>query len=437
MGWKKVRLGEVLTESKVESTSPSVDSRIRVLLNAKGVIKRPVKKETKGATKYFIRKKGQFIYGKQNIHKGAFGVVPDELNGFESTSDLPAFDIGDSCLPEWLDYYFKQGNFYLSLINIARGAATKRVQPKELLELKIPLPDIKEQRKIVAHFKSIETEDGELKTELTHQKNLLKKLRQQILQEAIEGKLSTDWRKQSPDVEPASELLKRIQAEKAQLIKDKKIRKQKPLPAISEEEIPFDLPEGWVWCRLGNVIDLISGQHIEASNCNKSGDGSPYITGPADFGITHPIITKWTNKPKVMAEKGDLLITVKGSGVGKTNLSDINNLCISRQLMAIRTIACNKKFIEHQAENMREHLQNSKDGLIPGITREHINFHLLSLPPLQEQKAIVTKVEKLLTLCDQLETQVTQNQNHAEQLMQAVLKEAFSQQGDSAEQANA
>jgi len=140
--WRKVRLGDILTESKIESTKPSTATRIRVLLNAKGVIKRPVKKETKGATKYFIRNKGQFIYGKQNIHKGAFGIVPEDLDGFESTSDLPAFDVDKSCLPIWIDYFLKQGNFYLSLLNIARGAATKRVQPKELLELKIPLPSL-------------------------------------------------------------------------------------------------------------------------------------------------------------------------------------------------------------------------------------------------------------------------------------------------------
>ncbi len=133
MAWKVVRLGDILTESKIESPVPSIEKRIRVLLNAKGVIKRPEKKETKGATKYFIRKAGQFIYGKQNVHKGAFGIIPDELDGFESTSDLPAFDVDDTCLPQWIDYYFKQGGFYLSLISIARGAATKRVQPNSTL----------------------------------------------------------------------------------------------------------------------------------------------------------------------------------------------------------------------------------------------------------------------------------------------------------------
>ena len=119
--WGKVKLGNILLESNQHSENPSASKRIRVLLNAKGVVQRPVQKETQGATKYFIRSKGQFIYGKQNIHKGAFGIIPDELDGFESTSDLPAFDVDNRCHPLWLEYYFKQGNFFLSLENIARG----------------------------------------------------------------------------------------------------------------------------------------------------------------------------------------------------------------------------------------------------------------------------------------------------------------------------
>ena len=253
--WGKVKLGDILVESNKQSESPSANKRIRVLLNAKGVVQRPVQKETQGATKYFIRSKGQFIYGKQNIHKGAFGIIPDELDGFESTSDLPAFDVDNRCHPLWLEYYFKQGNFFLSLENIARGAATKRVQPKELLTLEIPLPSIEEQKAIISHIKNSETKDAELKSQINHQQSLLKKLRQQILQEAIEGKLSADWRQQNPKTEPASELLKRIQAEKAQLIKNKKIKPQKTLPPIRPEEKPFALPDGWEWLNIDQFLE--------------------------------------------------------------------------------------------------------------------------------------------------------------------------------------
>ncbi len=438
MGWKEVRLGDILTESKIESTSPSVDSRIRVLLNAKGVIKRPTKKESKGATKYFIRKKGQFIYGKQNIHKGAFGIVPEELDGFESTSDLPAFDVDEKCLPIWIDYYLKQGNFYLDLVNIARGAATQRVQPKELLELQIPLPPLDEQRKIVAHFKSVETEDAELKTELAHQQTLLKKLRQQILQEAIEGKLTADWRKQNPDVDPASELLKRIQAEKAQLIKDKKIKKQKPLPPISEEEKPFELPDGWVWCRLGDL----SKQYVDCPHDTPKYQGKGFLCLRAPDITENGLLIKTIRRVskeeydkrirRLKPVRNDLVYIREGGRLGIAGLIDTDEpVCLGQRVMMLR-------FLNEVTAKYSLRFLNAPDtyndivGKTIGSASPHVNVrdiiaHVVPVPPLPEQKAIVTKVEKLLTLCDQLESQITRNQSHAEQLMQAVLKEAFSQ----------
>ena len=78
-------------------------------------------------------------------------------------------------------------------------------------------------------------------------------LRKLILQLAVEGKLTAEWRKENPDVEPASELLSRIQAEKAELVKAKKIKKSKPLPPVGAEEVPFEVPAEWVWCRLGDA----------------------------------------------------------------------------------------------------------------------------------------------------------------------------------------
>jgi len=436
--WRKVRLGDILTESKIESTKPSTATRIRVLLNAKGVIKRPVKKETKGATKYFIRNKGQFIYGKQNIHKGAFGIVPEDLDGFESTSDLPAFDVDKSCLPIWIDYFLKQGNFYLSLLNIARGAATKRVQPKELLELKIPLPSLEEQQKIVAHFKSIETEDGELKDELTHQQTLLKKLRQQILQEAIEGKLTADWRAQNPDVEPASELLARIQAEKQQLIKDKKIKKQKPLPAISEEEKPFALPDEWVWCRVNDIASIGTGATPLTSEPNYYGGEINWMTS-GDTSYDYVTHTKATITEKAITEtncqvypRGTLVVAMYGQGKTRGQVTELkidaatNQACVAIQLYLL-SIEANQFLKTHFKKIYNEIRELAQGGAQPNLNMGKIKANIIALPPLSEQKAIVAKVEKLLALCDQLETQITHNQNHANALMQAVLKEAFTQ----------
>ena len=435
---KKIILGDILTESKIESIAPNIESRIRVLLNAKGIIKRPVKKETKGATKYFIRKKGQFIYGKQNIHKGAFGVIPDNLDGFESTSDLPAFDVDESCLPAWVDYYLKQDNFYLSLVNIARGAATKRVQPKELFNLKMPLPSIQEQTKLLSHFRSIETGDRELKQELTHQQTLLKKLRQQILQEAIEGKLTADFRAKNPGIEPAGKLLSRIKAEKEQLIKEKKIRKQKPLPPISEEEIPFELPEGWVWCRVREFAILyVDCPHDTPKYQDR---GFPCLRAP-DITESGLLITTVKRVSKEEYEKrirrlrpirNDLVYIREGGRLGIAGLIDTDeHVCLGQRVMMLRF--SNESSAKYALRFFNAPMTyDNIVGKIIGSASPHVNVrdiisHVIAVPPLPEQKEIVTKVEKLLALCDQLETQITTNQTHSGQLMQAVLKEAFQQ----------
>ena len=223
MSWKKVKLGEILTESKIVSENPNPDRRITVRLKVLGVEKRGLENEVEGATKQYVRKAGQFIYGKQNFHKGAFGIVPPELDGFESSSDLPTFDVDESCLPEFIFYFFKQGNFYLELSKIASGVATQRINTTQLFELELLLPDIKTQRQLIENIQLLEKNGGEISTELTHQLTLVKKLRQQLLQDAVQGKLV----EQNKNDEPASELLKKIKAEKQKLIAEKKLKKRK------------------------------------------------------------------------------------------------------------------------------------------------------------------------------------------------------------------
>ncbi len=103
----KVKLGDILTENKIESLSTSTDKRIRVRLNVKGVEQRPVTNEKTGATKYYTRRAGQFIYGKQNLFKGAFGTIPDELDSFETSSDLPAFDVKECSTSKWVCLFLR------------------------------------------------------------------------------------------------------------------------------------------------------------------------------------------------------------------------------------------------------------------------------------------------------------------------------------------
>ncbi|ARM82439.1 restriction endonuclease subunit S [Marinobacter salarius] len=323
------------------------------------------------------------------------------------------------------------------LVPLMSGAANVALSIKKIQNIEIPLPSIGRQREIVERFKSIVAEEDELKSELTHQQTLLKKLRQQILQEAIEGKLTADWRAQNPDVEPASELLKRIATEKAQLVKDKKIKAPKPLPPITDEEKPFELPQGWEWCRLGEVFNFID---YRGKTPRKLSSGVRLITArnvkfgalslePEDFISQEEYDDRMTRGfPKF----GDLLFTTEAP-LGNVCLLTIENENIStgQRLITLQLYqqdGSNKLFMLFMLSPFYQSylLKNATGVTAKGIKAARLRELVIPVPSSEEQQAVVTKVERLLVLCDQLETQITQNQTHAEQLMQAVLKEAFS-----------
>ena len=250
--------------------------------------------------------------------------------------------------------------------------------------------------------------------------NGIKKLRELILELAVRGKLVP----QDPNDEPASELLKRIAEEKARLVAEGKIKKQKMLAEISEEERPFALPDRWALVRFSLLIELISGQHLGPDEYfEHPKDGAiPYLTGPAEFGVVHPQPTRFTYERRATSVEGDILLTVKGSGVGKTNFVDQKELAISRQLMAVRPILIDTQFTRNMLLSMAEHFQSKSIGIaIPGISREDVLDALIGVPPLAEQHRIVAKVDELMALCDRLEAQQADAESAHAQLVQALL----------------
>jgi type I restriction enzyme S subunit len=437
MSWKTETFGSLLTESRIPCNNPDIEKRIRVKLNVQGVEKRPVGAEKKGATKQFIRKAGQFIYGKQNFHKGAFGVIPEELDGFETSADIPSFDVREDCLPEWIYYFFKAGNRYLELTEFARGVGSQRIHPKQLQDLEIPLPPIDVQRKIIAELEIIEKD--EISTELTHQLDLVNQLRQAFLREAMQGRLVP----QDINDEPASVLLEKIKAEKERLIKEKKIKKQKPLPPITEDEIPFEIPENWVCCRLGELIyDTEGGKSPNCQNVPAEGDQWGVIKTTA---IQEMIFLENENKilpekyvvnPRHIVENGDVLITRAGpkNRVGIVCcVEDLSlNLILSDKTIRIlhnkelvnskfMALALNSPLIKPIIESKMTGMADSQVN----ISQDNMKRFLIPFPPLSEQQHIVAKLDELMQYCDELEESIKESQQQNELLLQQVLREAL------------
>jgi type I restriction enzyme S subunit len=335
-------------------------------------------------------------------------------------------------------YHFVFNSLRSALVaNTKSGTSKEAINQKNFKKYKLPYFDIEQQDFWIDKLKNTLDIKNHFSDEAANQQDLLKKLRQQILQDAIEGKLTKDWREQNPDVEPASELLKRIEAEKQQLIKDKKIKKQKPLPAITDDEKPFELPDGWEWCRLDYICTKITdGFH---NTPPKVSSGYPYIAAThvksnnIDWDGCHYVSEEFHRElySKTYPKKGEVLIVNIGAGSGTPAIIDVD-FEFSFKNTAILKFNQKKivnKYIFNYFLLQRDviYKELTKGGLQPFLSLKILRSINIPLPSVHEQKEIVKKVENLFTICDQLEEQITSSQTNADQLMQSVLKEAFSQ----------
>ena len=232
-----------------------------------------------------------------------------------------------------------------------------------------------------------------------------KKLRQKILDLAIHGKLVP----QDPNDEPASVLLERIKAEKERLIKEGIIKRSKKSAKTSDtphyENVPFEVPEGWVWTTLGETLELISGQDFPPEKYNANIAGIPYIIGASNIENEQLIINRWTESPSVYSYLNDLLVVCKGAGVGKMAINKIGVAHIARQIQAVRgyTNYTDIKYIKAVVKNNIENIISKANGLIPGLKRELLLSLQLPLPPISEQHRIVYEIERWFSLIDQID----------------------------------
>ena len=253
---------------------------------------------------------------------------------------------------------------------------------------------------------------------------LADKLRKSVLQSAIQGKLT----EQLATDDKVEDLLQAIEEEKELLIKEKKIKKQKPLPEITEDEIPFAIPENWKWVRLGEVIELISGRDLVKDKYNNNCEGIPYITGASNFNNNNLIIDRWTNEATSIAIKNDILLTCKGT-IGEIAVLKENKVHIARQIMSIRLLQGNIEYIKWYIISQIDKLKSMGKSIIPGISREMILNYLIPLPPLAEQKRIVEKLDNVLANIEKLKSSEEKlsilQKNFPDRLKKSILQSAI------------
>lgn len=232
-----------------------------------------------------------------------------------------------------------------------------------------------------------------------------KKLRQKIRDLAIRGKLVP----QDPNDEPASVLLERIKAEKERLIKEGKIKRSKKTAKTSDtphyENVPFNVPDNWIWTTVEEILELVSGQDFPPEKYNNNVSGVPYIIGASNIENEQLVINRWTEFPSVFSYIDDLLVVCKGAGVGKMAINNIGTAHIARQIQAVRayTNYINIKYIKAVVKHNIEDIISKANGLIPGLKRELLLSLQIPLPPFSEQQRIIIEMEHLFTLIDKVE----------------------------------
>ena len=285
----------------------------------------------------------------------------------------------------------------------ATGSTFKAITGDIVRNQAIPLPPLAEQKRIVAaieKFMPLIEEYGKKETELKAFNEQIGTLtKKAILQEAVQGKLVP----QNTNEGNAKDLLEEIKKAKAILIKEGKIKKEKPLPEISDDEMPFDIPESWCWCRLGEVTEITMGQSPEGINVGETVQGMEFHQGKIFF--TDKIIGKsnqQTSEITKVAKENSILLCMRAP-VGKINITD-REICIGRGLSSIIPFFnVDTMFLYYLLETLESDFNKKATGsTFKAITGDIVRNQAIPLPPLAEQKRIVKAIENLLPLCEAL-----------------------------------
>ena len=416
--WCWVRLGEIVYNhgQKVpnkEFTYIDISS-INNRTNSLGEINNVLKPENAPSRARKIIYKGDVIYATVRPYLQNICVIDKNIEPEPIAST--GFAVVCTPMPTLNFYLFKcflspMFDNYANDNDNSRGVAYPAINDDKFSKALIPLPPIAEQERIHRRIEELLPEIEALKNDETKleelQKSFPKKMKDAILQYAIQGKLT----QQLPEDGDARDLLKEIQKEKARLIKEGKIKKEKPLPEITEDEIPFEIPENWCWVRLQGITSEIGDGIHGTPIYDNNGDcyfinGSNLVNGKIEIKeSTKKVNIREYEKLKKTLGQASVLVSINGT-LG--NVSFYNN-----EKVILGKSACYFNLIGQVLKNyikillssgyfLDYSIENATGSTIKNVPLKAIRMFQIPLPTVSEQQRIVGRIEELLPLCEEL-----------------------------------
>lgn len=401
--WEWVRLGELISiESGKGLTSKDMKEGEIPVFGGNGIT---------GYHNEALVNKETVVIGRVGFYCGSVHLTPKEAwvtdNAFITTFPDKSIDT------KYLIYILR----HMNLGKSHNATAQPVVSGKKIYPLLFPLPPLEEQHRIVAKIEEILPYIDQYDKAYTKLEKFNKKfpedMKKSILQMAMQGKLV----EQRPEEGTADELYEQIVAEKAQLIKNGKIKKEKPLPEITEDEIPFEIPSSWKWVRFGELACFFNGDRSK-NYPNKNEyvqEGIAWInTGHitqdgylSDKTMNYITEKKYNSLSGGFIKLGDLVYCLRGATFGKVARVEPFELgAIASSLVIIRLITLQiREYIFNYLKSPLSYMELHKydnGSAQPNLAAKDVTKYLIPLPPLEEQKRIVAKIEELLPYCDQL-----------------------------------
>ncbi len=426
MSWGKVKLGEFLKVrgNRFKPNDKEIAHLKRIdKIDFSGEI---FVSDKPSNTDMILIKNGDLVISGINVEKGAMAVYTGKED-ITATIHYSSYSFDKNSIDiEFLKFFLKSIEFKKALKEQVPGGIKTEIKPKHILPLVVNIPtDIKDQREVVKVLNNRNSKVDTISTELSHQLILVKKLRQQLLQDAVQGKLV----EQNPKDEPASELFKKIKAEK------QKYRKGNAIEPFSENSIPYNIPNNWIWCKFGEVIQMTRGKFSIRPRNDPSYFGGEYpfiqIGSLDEKGSIINEAKQTLNEKGIKVSKkfpkNTIAIAIVGGTIGNLGVLGREMYFTDSIIGILPNQYYNQDYILNYLRYKQPEIKSEAYQMAgqPNIKIPTLENLLFPMPPLAEQNLIVQKLDELMNYCSELESSIKQSESQNEKLLQQVLREAL------------